>query len=112
MRDADAVVELESAGAAPVFVDAAVLGRRRDIECRWFTRGQCKQRRTQAFSRGCAIDNDLPRLRVAPGSRALREPKNLLDDLARNRVCAKASAAETFVQQGLEHTWDICSWQA
>jgi hypothetical protein len=100
---ADRFVELEPAGAPPIQVDAEVRLGPVEVGLGGGVAGEMPaEGLAQRVGRCAARHVDLPRLRVAPRRRALRDRDDALDRRRGHRLGPVATAAVTLVQQRLQ----------
>src|SRR3990172_6174110 len=101
-RDAHALVELEAALAPTLEIDAAVFPRERKIGFRFASGGVFADRVAEAIGPSAPGDHGLPRLRVAPRGRALRDLQGPRDCGRIHLTRQECAAAVAFLQQALK----------
>src|ERR1700751_5770956 len=103
-RNPERIVELKSALAPPLPVDAAIFTRKGEVAgIRPAARGGRIHRLAESLRRRPGGDLQPPGLAVAPGGGLLRRCQNALDGRPRNRLRQEAAAGKAISEQLLEH---------
>jgi hypothetical protein len=101
-RNAHAFIQLQCAVQPALAVDAPVFGRPGEIRPRFVGRPSRQQGRAEALGGSAFGDVNLPWLRVAPGSGALRHGEDLSLERSRHGCWQKPPTAVARLQQAIQ----------